>query len=251
MGETSSMRKLRIPRPLRISLIVLGILVVLLVAADRVALYITQGEVASRARDTLGLAEEPDVSIKGFPFLTQVATQRLDEVTLGVDSYEAQVDGENVTVTGLDMELKDTELSSGYSEAVASEASGTGLITYEAMTEAYGELLGSEDNGFGAAFEYADGGLLQVNLQASVMGQNLNVGSVTGELVLEGDRISLEITEEDIPESIPGGRDFVREQLGIERTISGLPDGLSLRSVEPTQEGVELHIAGTDVRLAG
>jgi hypothetical protein len=245
MGEIGSMRALRI------SLIVLGVLVVLFIAADRVALYITQGEVASRARDSLGLSEEPDVSIKGFPFLTQVADQNLDKVTLGLDDYEAQVDGETVMVSNLDIELTDTELSGGYSEAVASEASGSGLITYEAMTDAYGELLGSQDTGFGATFEYAEDGMLQVNLQASMMGQNLNVGTVTGELVLEGETIKLEITEEDIPESIPGGRELVREQLGIERTISGLPDGLSLRSVEPTPEGVLLGIGGSEVSLTG
>ncbi|MGP3968441.1 LmeA family phospholipid-binding protein [Streptomyces sp. 6N223] len=236
-------------RALRISLIVLGIVVVLFVVADRVALYITQGEVASRARGSLGLSEEPDVSIKGFPFLTQVAGQNLDKVTLGLDEYEALVDGETVMVTDLDLELRDTELSGGYSDAVASEASGSGVISYDALTDAYGELLGSENNGFGATFEYADGGLLLVNLQVRAMGQSLNVGSVTCEMVLEGNSITMEIVEENIPESIPGGEAIVREELETERTISELPDGLSLSSVEPTAEGIVLSVQGADVNL--
>jgi hypothetical protein len=236
-------------RALRISLIVLGIIVVLFVVADRVALHIAQGEVASKARDSLGLSEEPDVSIKGFPFLTQVMGENLDKVTVGLDEYEAQVDGESVMVSDLDLELRDTKLSGGYSEAVASEASGSGVISYDAMTKAYGELLGSEANGFGATFEYAEGGLLLVNLQARALGQTLNVGSVTCKMVLEGDSITMESVEEDIPESIPGGEEIVRQELEAERTISELPEGLSLSSVEPTEEGVVLSVTGTDVNL--
>jgi hypothetical protein len=235
---------------MRISLIVLGILVVLFIAADRVAVFIAQGEVASKARSSLGLADEPDVSINGFPFLTQMLGQSLDRVTLGIDSYQAQVGGERVTLRELDIEVRDTELSGGYSDAVAAEASGTGLITYDAMTEVYGELLGSEANGIAASFEYAAEGQVRINLQASVLGQNVNVGEVIGELVVEGDQVSMEVVDDNIPDAIPGGETLVREQLGTERTISGLPDGLALESVEPTEEGLLVGIAGTDVSLS-
>lgn len=236
-------------RALKISSIVLGVLVVLFVIADRLALVITQGEVASRARDTLGLSEEPDVSIKGFPFLTQVAGQNLNKVTLGLDEYEARVDGETVIVSDLSLELHDTELTGGYSEAIASEASGSGLITYQAMTDAYGQLLGSDSSGFGVTFEHAEGGHLLVNLQVRAMGQSLNVGSVTCEVRVEGDTLTMDIVEQDIPESIPGGEEMVHEEVEKGRTLSELPDGLSLQSVEPTAEGLALAVEGQDVDL--
>ncbi|MGP4109976.1 LmeA family phospholipid-binding protein [Streptomyces sp. 4N509B] len=235
-------------RALRISLIVFGILVVLFVIADRVAVAIAQGEVASRTRDTLTLAEEPDVSIKGFPFLTQMLGGSLDKVTLGVDSYDAHVDGEAVTVRDLDIDLNDVEFSDGYSSATAAEAEGTGLIPYEEMTEAYGRLLGGEDNGFSVAFEHAGDGLLRVNLRASMLGQNLTVGHVTGELVLEGDQVRLEVGEEMLPDSVP---EAAREQLTVERTISNLPNGLTVDSLTPSDEGLELVASGTAVVLAG
>ncbi|MEO3753436.1 DUF2993 domain-containing protein [Streptomyces sp. B6B3] len=235
-------------RALRISLIIFGVLVVLLIVADRVAVWVAEGEVASKARDSLGLSEEPSVSIEGFPFLTQMAGQHLDKVQLGVDSYQAQVDGQSITLHDLDIEVRDTELE-GFSSAVASEADGTGLIDYEEMTRAYGELLGSEANGFGATFEYAGDNLLRVNLQAAVMGQNVDVGDVTGELVVEGDQVRMEIIEENVPDSIPGGDAMVEDQLGQGRTISGLPDGLELESLVPGEDGVTVHIRGTDVGL--
>jgi hypothetical protein len=73
---------------------------------------------------------------------------------------------------------------------------------------------------------------------------------VIGELVVEGDQVSMEVVDDDIPDAIPGGEALVREQLGTERTISGLPDGLSLDSVEPTEEGLLIGIAGNGVPLS-
>ncbi len=237
-------------RALRISLIIFGVLVVLLIVADRVAVWMAEGEVATKAKNSLGLSEEPDVSIEGFPFLTQVAGQHFDKVQLGVDSYQAQVDGQAITLHDLDIEVRDTDLD-GFSSATAAEATGTGLISYEEMTRAYGELLGSESNGFGASFEHAGDDLMKVNLQATVMGQNVSVGDVTGELVVDGEQVRMEIIEENIPDSIPGGEQMVREQLGQGRTISGLPDGLSLESLVPGEDGVTVHINGTNVSLVG
>ncbi|WP_326597598.1 LmeA family phospholipid-binding protein [Streptomyces sp. NBC_01803] len=239
-------------RALRISLIVFGALLVLALIADRIALFIAQGEVASQARETLELSSEPDVSIKGFPFLTQVLGSHLDRVDLGLDGYEALVDDQMLTLEELDVRLEDVELGSGYSSAVAERAGGEGLISWEELTRAYGELLAVSGNGFGVEFGYAEDGRLLLTLQASVLGQSLDVGEVTGDIVLENGSIRLEVADEDIPDT--GGPEVqaaIREQLDIEREIAGLPDGLSLDSLEPTEDGLALTITGSDVDITG
>ncbi|MDT0442032.1 LmeA family phospholipid-binding protein [Streptomyces johnsoniae] len=237
-------------RALRISLIIFGVLIVLAIVADRVALWIAEGEVASRARDTLGLTEEPSVSVQGFPFLTQVAGGSLDRVDLGLDEYTAQVDDQELVVSQLDVRLNDVELTDGYSSAVAGRAEGEGLIDYEELTRAYGELLAISGNGFGVEFGYAEEGRLLLTLQATVLGQSLDVGEVPGEIVLDGDTIRLEVDDAAIPDT--GGEEVqaaIREQLDQERTLSGLPDGLTLDEVEPTQDGLSLGITGSDVEI--
>jgi hypothetical protein len=244
MGESGPMRALRI------SLIIFGVLVLLGVIADRAAVYIAQGEVASQARSQLGLSSEPDVKIQGFPFLTQVLGSHLDHVDLSLDEYQADVDGQALSVSDLEVELRDVELD-GFSSAVAERATGGGLISYEELTRAYGELLAVGGTGFGVEFGYADSGRLLLTLQAGVMGQTLDVGEVEGDLVLEGGVLRLEVDEEDIPDT--GGeqvQQLIREQLDQEHTIGGLPDGLALESVEPAEDGVRITIGGTQVNLA-
>lgn len=239
-------------RALRISLIVLVVLAVLSVAADRVALVIAQNEVASRARDGFDLAEEPKVSIKGFPFLTQVLGGEVGTVTLGVSSYDARFDDATVTVHDLDLELNDIEFSGSYTEAVAARAHGTGTISYEALTDTYGELLGSRDTGVSATFEHAGGELLRVNLRASVAGLEVPVGHVDARVVLDGDVVRLEPTEESIPDALPDDqRERLDQELNVERRISNLPSGMSVDSLTPTRDGLALIVTGSDVDLTG
>ena len=54
-------------------LIVLAILAGIGFAADRYAAHVAAGEIASAVQTDAKLARKPHVTIKGFPFLTQVA----------------------------------------------------------------------------------------------------------------------------------------------------------------------------------
>ncbi|RKN41800.1 DUF2993 domain-containing protein [Streptomyces hoynatensis] len=237
-------------RALRISLIVVGVLLVLAIAADRVALYIAQGEVASRARTTLGLTEEPDVSIKGFPFLTQVLDRHLGHVTLGLDDYQADVDGTSLTIHELDADLRDVTITGGFSGAVAETATGEGLIDYPELSRVYGELLGSSDNGLTVEFSPADDGRLLLTVQASVLGQSMDVGDVEADLVVEHDSVSLHVDEEDIPDTgNPQIQQTINERLNEEHAVSGLPVGLALDSATPEEDGVRITVAGSDVEI--
>ena len=67
---------------LRRVLIPLFVLVALLVVADRVAVHYADRVVAQRVERDQGLSSKPDVSIGGFPFLTQAISGRYDDVTV-------------------------------------------------------------------------------------------------------------------------------------------------------------------------
>ncbi|MDT0322114.1 LmeA family phospholipid-binding protein [Streptomyces millisiae] len=225
-------------------------LAVLAVIADRVAVRFAQSEVASQARSSLGLTSEPSVTINGFPFLTQALGRDLNHVTLGLDDYEAEVDGQALMISELSADLRDVEIAGDFSGATAERADGEGLVSYEEMTRAYGELLASGDSGFGVEFGYGDGGQLLLTLQASAFGQTLDIGEVPGELVLDGEAVRLQVDDADIPDV--GGEQVqaaIREQLDTGRTITGLPEGVSLDSVEPTEDGVRITISGSNVSL--
>ncbi|MFR9722608.1 DUF2993 domain-containing protein [Streptomyces sp. MS19] len=240
-------------RALRITSIILGILIVLAVAADRVTVGIAEGEVASRLQSTYGLAEEPDVKIQGFPFLTQVAGRHLDHVDAHLNAYDATVDGQALTVADLAIELRDVEINGSFSEVVAGTATGDGLISYEELTRAYGELLGGADNGFAVEFRQGEGDQVLLALQVSVAGQSLTLDEIPGSLVVTDGAITLDVDEADIPElpEIPGvdASAAVREQLNASHRIEGLPAGLTLDSLTPGADGVRADVSGADIVL--
>lgn len=126
-------------RALRITLIVVVILGGLFVAADRIAVYIAESKAADKIKSSQGLTTTPNVSIKGFPFLTQVAGKELDEVDVGVDGLTtATGDGRSVRVTELDAKLHNVRISGSFSSASADRATGSAHISYADLSQAAG-----------------------------------------------------------------------------------------------------------------
>src|SRR5487761_1561952 len=69
--------------------ITLGILVVLLVVLDRAGLAIAEREIGSRVQSAYHLPERPGVSVRGFPFLTQVVSGQYQEIDVSIKSASA------------------------------------------------------------------------------------------------------------------------------------------------------------------
>ncbi|WP_130797567.1 LmeA family phospholipid-binding protein [Streptomyces otsuchiensis] len=237
-------------RALRIGLILLVILGGLAFAADRVAVGMAEGEIASKVRSSQGLDSEPSVSIKGFPFLTQLVGKKLDRVDLEMDTYTVQVDDQTGTVDDLVIRLDDVKLENNYERAVAARASGGGVISYAEMAR----LTGDGDSTFGVSFGYAGEG--QIEVRVTVMGRAVGP-TMIGDLDVDGDLVSVSIDDipsfSDIPVigSIPGIEDQIRQRVDQDRQISGLPSGVELEGLKATEDGVTLSVAGTDVQLTG
>ncbi|GAC1445740.1 MAG: DUF2993 domain-containing protein [Mycobacteriales bacterium] len=62
---------------------------VLLVAADRIAVVIAERAVASQLETAGRLSSRPDVSVRGFPFLTQALAGRYDDVEVAANEVTA------------------------------------------------------------------------------------------------------------------------------------------------------------------
>ncbi|MFF5720228.1 DUF2993 domain-containing protein [Streptomyces buecherae] len=88
--------------------LLIGVVVCALVLtlADRCAVLYAEREAAERLRADLDLAAAPEVEIHGFPFLTQVARQRVDRVDVTVPDVAAdRVSLARVHATAEDIEL--------------------------------------------------------------------------------------------------------------------------------------------------
>ncbi|WP_309063291.1 DUF2993 domain-containing protein [Streptomyces sp.] len=245
-------------RALRTLLIVAVVLGGIFVVVDRVAVNLAESEAADRLKATENLATTPDVSIKGFPFLTQAAGGSLDEVQVGIEGYEAATgDGSRrIRIADLRADMKGVEFSGDYSSAVADSATGTATVAYDELLKAArsdatqvgpgvtAEVVGLSDGG---------NGKIKVEVETTVLGAELPepVSVLSSVTVVDGDTVR--VRADALPSF--GGVEIVesrvRRIIDFEQRIDGLPGGIRLDKVEAARDGVDITVKGSDIRLAG
>lgn len=229
-------------RALRILLIIVVVLSGVFVAVDRAAVYFAESEAADRVRFTGAEAGSTEVSIKGFPFLTQIAGSELDQVDVELTGIRAGAAGRTIRVSEIRAQLHRVVLGDGYTSATASRVTGTAVVSYDDLTEVAA-------NGVTVAY----GGKGKVKVTGSLPIPLLGTVSRTvySTVTLVGGN-TIRVHADSVPgEGIPGLEGQIREKTDFERRIDGLPDGMKLQKVEVTEGGLEISVSGADVQLAG
>ncbi|GAA4912851.1 DUF2993 domain-containing protein [Streptomyces coeruleoprunus] len=228
-------------RALRILLITGVILGGLFALVDRLAVNYAESEVASRIQATQGVSGTPDVSIAGFPFLTQVLGKELDRVDVTLAGVEATAGGRTVRVNELNAELHRVRLENNFERAVAESATGTARISYDDLRKA------SKDD---ITLAYGGNGKIKVTGSVEVLGRKLTRSVLSTVSVVDGD--TLRVRADKVPgEGIPGIEELVRERTDFDRRVGGFPAGLKIQKVEALPEGLAVTVVGKDVVLAG
>jgi hypothetical protein len=236
--ETRSMRR---ParggrRGMRI-LIVVAIVVVLLVALDFGARAVAENIMATKIQQQ-GLSQKPDVSIDGFPFLTQVATKDFQRVTISTSNLAAGP----VTITKVDAAATGLKLNS-YSSAsgTITNVTGTALISFASLgntlTQQFGPL-GALLNGAGLNLTAAGPDEVKASVDLVVTS-----GSATWRVTrLSGNRLHIGlVSSSGLPSSLLSSIQSLTVQ------IPKLPLGLTIDSVTVTPGGVVGRVSGHDV----
>lgn len=235
-------------RAARILLIVLVVLGGLFVAADRIAVSVAQDKAAERAQLTQGLSSKPDISIKGFPFLTQVASDKLDDVKITAHDIQAGTGAERLRIDSFTADLRGVNLSGNYQRAVADTADGSAFITYA-------DLSAAAPPGVTVAYggESKDGkGRVKVTGSVTMPLIGTVRRSVTSVISVEhGDTVRLHADAIPGADSIPGLDKLIREKIDFTRSLVGLPTGIKVQSVVTTPSGIAVAASGTNVVLAG
>ncbi len=230
-------------RAIRILLILAVVFGGIFVAADRLAVNYAEGEVADRVRTSQGLATEPRVDIKGFPFLTQVLGKNLDRVDVALDGLQASADGKKLAVGRMTAELHDVALENNFSSATAARATGTAVISYDDLTR----TAGDKD----VKLAHGGNGKVKVTGTVSVLGREITRSVLSSVSLKDGGR-SIAVRADEVPgQGIPGVEELIRKKIDFERPIGGLPNGLKLDKVTPVETGMEISVSGAKVHLAG
>lgn len=227
-------------RALRILLVVAVVLGGILVGADRLAAAWAESEVAGRASLAGGKTESVEVDIKGFPFLTQAADKRFDEVEVVARGVHTQAGGKPVRIGELTVDLRDVTVTGDWSGARAASATGTALISYA-------DLVAASERA--TAMEYGGPGKVKVTGSVEVLGRKVTRTVVSSVTLVDGDTIR--VRADEVPgEGLPLVEDMIRERTDFERPL-GRVAGMRVSKVEPRPEGLAVTVTGKDVAVAG
>lgn len=244
-------------RALRILLIVVVILGGLFVIADRVAVNFAEGEAADRVRANEGLARTPDVSIKGFPFLTQLVGGTLDDVEIGIKDYDAKSGGESIRIADLNAEMHGVEFAGDFSSATADSATGTARISYAELLKAVRKQDAAQvaqvAPGVTAQIEglsYGGGDKVKVAVTVHTPVGTLHPTVLSSIKVTDG---KVSARADSLPKvgafDLAEGR--VRAVTDFQQAIDDLPAGIKLDRVEAVKDGVEISVKGSKLDLVG
>ncbi|MFF0477296.1 DUF2993 domain-containing protein [Streptomyces sp. NPDC004284] len=227
-------------RALRILLVVAVVLGGILVGIDRLAVSYAESEASSRVKLSAAKSDSIEVDIKGFPFLTQVADKRFDEVDVKATGVTATAGDKDVRVGELTVALRDVTVTGDWAGAKAGSASGTALISYADLTAA---------SDHEATVAYGGNGKVKVTGSVKILGRSLTRSVLSTVTVVHGD--TLKVRADEVPGAgIPGVEELVRARTDFERPI-GLIAGMRVEKVEPRPDGLAVMVTGKDVVLAG
>ncbi|MBU7598177.1 DUF2993 domain-containing protein [Streptomyces sp. P38-E01] len=232
-------------RALRITLIVLLVFGGLFVGADRISVGLVEDRLAEKLKASQG-ASEAQVSINGFPFLTQVATKELDDVEAKLTGVTTS-DGEKaLRVSEFELRARNIEVGGNFSSGVARTAEGTAYLTYEDLSAAAEE--GVTVSWGGAAEEGEAKVKVTGSIELPLVGREVERSTTSTVSVENGDTVRLHA--DAIPGSdLPGIEDIVRKKIDYTRKINGLPAGVELNGVRATKQGVEITFSGEKVNV--
>ena len=246
-------------RALRIILIVTVILGGLFVIADRVAVGFAENKAADRIKSTEGLAGTPDVSIEGFPFLTQVVGGELDDVKIGIKDYEASTGGTSGTSTiridDLNAEMHGVAFNGDYTSATADSATGSASVGYAELLKTAKSQATQVGPGVTArVVGLSDGGdgKIKVAIEVSVGGTKVPqpVSVLSSVTVVGGNTVK--VHADSLPKlGVDLAENRVRAITDFEQKIDKLPGGIQLDTVQAAANGVDISVKGSNVKLVG
>jgi hypothetical protein len=212
--------------------ITLLVIVLVLVGADRAANAYAEDQMASQVQSSLALSGKPNVSIQGFPFLTQVAARTFNTVDVNA-SNETAGPGGQLEIASLTATLHGMHIH-GTNSATVDQFTASALVTFTALAHAGGIPQGITLT--------SDGGN-QIKATVDILGFS---SDATAKVTQVGDdKINVKITDfGGVPADVLGSlTDFTF-------SIPKLPAGVKIQSVSVTQQGVRITATGENTTLS-
>lgn len=227
-------------RGLRRLLITIVVLAGLALVADRGACLVAEREAASKFQSSQQLPTRPSVTIKGFPFLTQVLHRELTDVRVSADGLVLRRSGRAVRITHLVAELHGIRPSKDLTSATANSGAGTATIGYHDLSQTTG-----------VSMSYAGDGRLKATQTVTILGQPLS-GSVIASLAVHDNQVQVTGTTAQFDgTTVPQqATDAILALVNQPISFAGLPAGLTITAVTATPNGLVATLTARNVTIS-
>ena len=206
--------------------IVVVVLLGLAVAGDRFAAAYAESKIASEIQKQ-GFGAKPNVSIDGFPFLTQVAARHFQHAHMSARNVREGP----LTINRIDGAVSDVRVDSGFRKGTIGSVDGTATIAFGNLTQAADQ----------SGVELSAAGPDKVKMAVDL---DIVSGSAIAQVTKVGrDQIRVHVT------SVEGFSlsDLGSQDLDFTVPVTDLPLGMRFESVRVTSKGVQLRITGSNI----
>jgi hypothetical protein len=222
----------------------------ILVVLDRVAWFAAERGVGQTIKTSQHLSSAPDVSIKGFPFLTQAIKGRYTEVDGTISNLSVQ---NGVTISALDVHLQGVHVKLAdlirqqVTGAPVDDAYAVGRVTYPDLDAAAKANTPSPD----LTVTFGPGAKSD-QLKVTGKYQGLITAQISGQAkltVLDGRLVVSPVTDslDGLPALI---RSRVVALLGVSYKLPVLPFGFQADKVSVGPEGVTVTVSAKKITLS-
>jgi hypothetical protein len=226
-------------RRLRTVLIIVIALIVVLVALDFGARAFAESKVSSEIQSQ-GFPKKPDVSIKGFPFLTQVISRDMKSIEIS----STDVPAGPVTIHSIDAVMNGVHINSGFNGATVDTLHGTATITFGELSNSLANQVGPLGSLGGAGLTLKAAGPDEVTATLDLL---VTSGSATWKVTREaGNKLGIHLVSSN---GLPS--ELLNSVQDITVPLSGLPLHLQIDSVSVTSNGIVGTLSSQKVTFGG
>ena len=204
---------------------VLVVLVVLIVG-DRVADSVSEAAVAQTMQSSEHLKSEPSVDIAGFPFLTQLVSRDLDQVTITAKGVPLGNNGVHVTLSRVTAVMRNVKIALNLHSVTIGHGDATALLSYADLSKTLSPL------------QLSYGGNNDVKASAQVLGHTFSFDLSPN---LAGKTLQFAY------QNLPRAAQVLADVLGTRIPLDKIPFHLKLKSLDAQPNGVVVRLSGDNV----
>lgn len=223
-------------RAARAIAITLVILVVLLVAADRIGVYIAERTAGSTIQSSQKLGSRPDVDITGFPFLTQLAAGKFDEIIVTAKNVPVDKNTPVLDISRLRVVLHTITVSRDFSRVHADTANATATITFDDLHQA-----------LGLDVSYAGNGRIRATERVSVGGTAVSATLTTQPALVNGALTFTRTAVNGAGQLSQAATSALTKVFDVTVPLQGLPFKVRVTSLRVDKGGVLIDLSGKDL----